>query len=55
MEMGILYVEMTAVRHSAVGVARVDICTAVVFVRVYFARSVPGLISAPFLHTVSIF
>jgi hypothetical protein len=55
MEMGSLYVVMMAVRHSAIGVDRVDICIAVVFVRLSFARSVPALVSAHFPHTVSIF
>ena len=52
MEVGILHVVMMAVRHSAVGVARVATCTAVVFVRMYFARSVPCLILFHFLHVV---
>ena len=50
--MGILHVVMMAARHSAVGVVRVVTCIAVVFVRMYFARSVLGLISAHFLHAV---
>jgi hypothetical protein len=52
MEVGILHVVMMAMRHSAVGVARVATYTAVVFVRMYFARSVPGLILTHFLHVV---
>lgn len=52
MEVGILHVVMMAVRHSAVGVARVVTCTAVVFVRMCFARSVPCLVLSHFLHAV---
>jgi len=50
MEVGILHVVMMAVRRSAVGVARVVTCTAVVFVQMYSARSVPCLIFSHFLH-----
>ena len=52
MEVVILHVVMMAVRHSAVGVARVATCTAVIFVRMYFARSVPCLILSHFLHAI---
>ena len=52
MEVGILHVVMMAVRHSAVGVARVATCTAVVFVQMCFARSVPCLILSHFLYAV---
>jgi len=38
--MGTFHVVMMAVRHSVVGVVRVDSCTVVVFVQMYFARSV---------------
>jgi hypothetical protein len=44
-----------AARHSAVGVARVDISTAVVTVPVYFARSVlQDFIPVHLLHKLKI-
>jgi hypothetical protein len=44
MEMGIFHVAMMAVRHSVVGVDRVENCTAAVFVPVCFVRSVQDFI-----------
>jgi hypothetical protein len=40
MEMGTFHVVMMAARYSAVGVERVDFCTAVDFVPMCFVRSV---------------
>jgi hypothetical protein len=55
MEMRILLVARMAVRHSAVGVARVDNSTAVVTVPVYSARSVlQGFISVHLLRKLRI-